>query len=168
MSGVLSSGEADVLRGFVTPGELQDGELRLELSSFEVNAIHQVPTYSFRMLQAETGEELGWIRLRAGRGAHVERYAGHIGYAVHEAHRGHGYAGKSLRLVARFARRLRFDGLWITCDPENVASRRTLERVGAELVEEVDVPADCVIHQAGHPRKCRYLLDVRKAGQLGM
>jgi tagatose 1,6-diphosphate aldolase len=27
---------------------------------------------------------------------------------------------------------------------------------GGMLVEIADVPATCVIHQSGHPRKCRY------------
>jgi tagatose 1,6-diphosphate aldolase len=57
-----------------------------------------------------------------------------------------------------FARRIGFGYLWITCDPDNWSSRRSLELAGAEFVEVVDVPKDCVIHQSGHPRKCRYLL----------
>jgi tagatose 1,6-diphosphate aldolase len=86
-------------------------------------------------------------------------YAGHVGYAVGERHRGHRYAERALRLLLPAAKRLGLDPLWVTCDPENVASRRTLERLGARLVEEVEVPSDCVISQSGHPRKCRYRID---------
>src|SRR5215470_11817488 len=57
---------------------------------------------------------------------------------------------------------LGFAGLWTTCDPENTASRRTLELVGAEFVETVDVSSDCIIFQSGHLRKCRYRLDLNK------
>ena len=39
--------------------ELRDGELRLELAGYEVNAVHHVPAWSFRMVHAESGEELG-------------------------------------------------------------------------------------------------------------
>lgn len=140
--------------------ELRDGELRLELVSHEVNAIHKVPTWSFRMVHAESGEELGTIRLRVGDSRHVVMYAGHVGYAVYERHRGHRYAERALRMLLPVARRLGLDPLWVTCDPENVASRRTLERMGARLVEEVDVPADCVIFQSGHRRKCRYRIEL--------
>jgi tagatose 1,6-diphosphate aldolase len=87
---------------------------------------------------------------------HIELYAGHIGYAVHDIHRGHRYAARSVRLLIPYARRLGIEPLWITCDPENLASRRTLEIAGAQFVEIVDVPADCIIYQSGHPRKCRY------------
>lgn len=121
------------------------------------------------MVQAGSGEELGTIRLRVGDSRHVVMYAGHVGYGVDERHRGHGYAGRALRMLLTVARRLGLDALWVTCDPENVASRRTLERLGARLVEEVDVPPDCVIFQSGHPRKCRYRIDLdasRGGGQV--
>src|SRR6202020_2038567 len=96
--------------------ELRDGELRLELTGYEVNAIHKEPTWSFRMVHAETGEELGTIRLRAGDGLHVVMYAGHVGYAVDDRHRGHRYAGRALRLLLPVAGRLGLDPLWVTCD----------------------------------------------------
>jgi predicted acetyltransferase len=140
--------------------ELRDGELRLELAGYEMNAIHHVPTWSFRMVHVESCEELGTIRLRVGDSRHVVMYAGHVGYTVEERHRGHRYAERSLRLLFPMARRLELDPVWVTCDPENAASRKTLERVGAQFVETVDVPADCVIFQSGHPRKCRYRIDL--------
>jgi tagatose 1,6-diphosphate aldolase len=58
------------------------------------------------------------------------------------------------------ARELGLDPLWITCDPENIASRRTCELAGARLVDVVDVLEACIIRRSGHPRKCRYLLPI--------
>ncbi|WP_031496344.1 GNAT family N-acetyltransferase [Bryobacter aggregatus] len=137
---------------------MRDGNLQLELLDVAPHPVHHVPTYHFRMTDAITGEEFGSIRLRVGSTRHIEMFAGHIGYAVHEAHRGHRYASRAVRLLLPLARRLGLQPLWITCDPENLASRRSLELAGAEFVEIVDVPEDCVIFQSGHPRKCRYRL----------
>ncbi len=142
----------------VSPGKLCEEELELELIQFALHPVHHVPTYQFRMVHLETREELGSIRLRVGSTPHVELYAGHVGYSVHPSHRGHRYAARALRLLLPLARELNLDPLWITCDPDNVASRRTLERAGAEFIEIVDVPENCIIHQSGHPRKCRYRL----------
>jgi predicted acetyltransferase len=50
--------------------------------------------------------------------------------------------------------------LWLTCDPENLASRRSCELAGARFLEIVDVPESCVIYRSGHPKKCRYRLDL--------
>jgi predicted acetyltransferase len=141
--------------------KLQDDELVLELIEVAPHPVHKVPTYFFRMLHADSGEELGRINLRAGSSPHIELYAGYIGYAVEATHRGHRYASRALRLLMPLASQLGIDPLWITCDPKNVASRRTCELAGGEFVEIVDVPATCIIYQSGHPKKCRYRLTTR-------
>src|SRR5579883_1343019 len=139
--------------------DLSDGDLRVVLASFEeTHPFHKVPAYAFRLVHRETGEDMGHLNLRVGRTPHVERYAGNIGYSVHEPFRGHRYAMRAVQLMVPVARRLGIDPIWITCDPENGASRRTLELAGAEFVEIVDVPPDCGIYKSNHPRKCRYRL----------
>jgi predicted acetyltransferase len=140
---------------------LIDDDLSLEFEAASPHPVHKVPTYFFCMRDLGSGVEVGRINLRVGSGAHIERYAGHIGYFVEPAHRGHAYASRALRLLMGIAHGLAVDPLWITCDPDNLPSRRVCEQVGATLVEIVDVPIDCVIHQSGHPKKCRYRLDLR-------
>jgi tagatose 1,6-diphosphate aldolase len=140
------------------PLPLRDGDLELELSGFAPHPIHKVPAYYFRMVHAVTRHELGRINLRTGSTRHIELYAGHIGYAVPPEHRGRRYAARSVGLLLPLARRLGLRPVWITCDPDNLASRRTLELAGARFIEEVCVPADCVIAQSGHGKKCRYRL----------
>jgi tagatose 1,6-diphosphate aldolase len=139
--------------------KLRHGDLELCLADYSVHPFHRVPAYFFRMMSIDRAEELGTINLRIGSTPHIERYAGHIGYGVHAAHRGHHYAARSLRLLLPFARSVGFDPLWITCDPENAASRRSLELAGAEFFEIVEVPLDCGIRMyGGKVRKCRYRL----------
>lgn len=141
--------------------DLRHGDLELRLSDFSVHSFHRVPTYSFRMLSQHSGEELGQINLRIGSTTHIERYAGHIGYGVHRAHRGHHYAARSVILLLPLARRYNIDPVWITCDPENAASRRSLEIAGAEFVEIVDVPPHCGIRRfGGKLHKCRYRISL--------
>jgi tagatose 1,6-diphosphate aldolase len=142
------------------PPALRDGELVLQFLRCDEHPVHKVLTYYFRMIHSTTREELGGINLRCGSTPHLERYAGHIGFAVHAAHRGHRYAARSVVLLIPVAKQLKFTGLWITCDPDNVASRRTLARAGAQLVEIVEVPEDCIIRKTGHPQKCRYYIDL--------
>ncbi len=50
--------------------------------------------------------------------------------------------------------------LWITCNPENVASRRTVERLGGRLIDVVPVPRDNSLYSAGDRRKVRYRVDL--------
>lgn len=139
-------------------GELCEGDLRLVLWDLSENPFHRVPTYSFNMVSTIVGGNVGHIRLRVGSTAHIKLYAGHVGYNVDAPFRGRHYAARSLALLVPLARRVGLDPLWITCDPDNIASRRTLELAGAEFIEVVEVPEDGGIFQAGHPRKCRYRL----------
>ena len=139
--------------------KLRHGDLELRLADFSEHAFHRVPTYFFRMMSIDRSEEMGTVNLRVGSTPHIELYAGHIGYSVHPPHRGHRYAMRSIVLLRPFARSLGIDPIWITCDPDNGASRRSLELAGAEFMEIVDVPEDCGIRKyGGKLRKCRYRL----------
>ena len=112
---------------FLDPGELVDGELRLVLSD-RVPARPEkgyVPVYLFDMHRAGTVETVGTIELRAENAGHIVQYAGHVGYRVFSAYRGHRFAARSLRLLVPLAGRHGIDPLWITCNPENAASRKT-------------------------------------------
>jgi tagatose 1,6-diphosphate aldolase len=119
---------------------------------------HHVPTYHFRMVHAATAEEMGQINLRSETNLIIEHYAGHIGYGVHESYRGHHYAARAIRLLMPLAVQLGINPLWITCDPDNVASRRSCEIAGAEFVEIVDLPPEYLGYALGQRQKCRYRL----------
>ncbi|MBM3189564.1 MAG: GNAT family N-acetyltransferase [Chloroflexi bacterium] len=105
-------------------------------------------------------EQLGSIQLRIGDSEHLRLYAGHIGYGVAPEHRGHHYAARACRLLMPLARSHGFRALWITCDPDNIASRRTCELAGAEFVEIVDLSEDSDMYRNGSRQKCRFRLDL--------
>lgn len=113
-----------------------------------------VPYYHFQVLLAD-GTEVGHINFRVGDTEHVRVAAGHIGYGILEAHRGHRYAFQACRAIAPFVRSF-YHIVTITCDPDNQASRRTIERLGAAFRDEVAVPPHDPQFQRGFKRKRRY------------
>jgi predicted acetyltransferase len=137
-----------------------NGLLALEQVRLAPHPVHKVPTLFFHIIRVPDAEHIGEINLRLGSGPHIVRYAGHVGYGIDPEHRGNRYAAQAVRLLIPIAREHGVNPLWLTCDPENVASRRTCELAGAQFVEIVDVPEDCIIRQSGHPKKCRYRLDL--------
>ena len=50
------------------------------------------------------------------------------------------------------------DEPWITCNPDNIASRRTREAPGARLIQIVPLPESSDLYAAGDRWKCRYRL----------
>ncbi len=153
---------------FLDPGPLIDGDLELVLAEKRPGdaARNYVPAYHFRM-RLPGVEEAGRIDLRIGNPAHLVRYGGHIGYRVSPEHRGHHYAARACRLLLPLALQHGLQTVWITCNPDNWASRRTCELAGAELVEIVDLPEDNDMYQRGERRKCRYRLDLRSGNTHG-
>ena len=143
---------------FLDPGELRDGELQLILTErVPADAAKgHVPAYHFTMTIAERGDVVGEIGLRLGESDFQIKYAGQVGYDVEAPYRGHRFASRSCTLLFPLARAHGFTELWITCDPANLASRRTCELSGGELVEIVTLPEDVDMHAKGERLKCRY------------
>jgi tagatose 1,6-diphosphate aldolase len=136
--------------------QLADAELELVLISSELGdpARNRVPAYNFEMRVG--GERVGSISLRLGHSEFIEKYVGHIGYGVDYPHRGHHYAARACKLLFPVAKQHGFSVLWITCNPENVASRRTCERAGGQLIDIVDLPPETEMYKEGERQKCRY------------
>ena len=103
---------------------------------------------------------LGGIGLRIGSSHSIEQYYGHLGYHVFPAARGRNYAQRACRLLLPLAKAHGIDPLWITCNPDNVASRTTCERLGAVFEGIVPVPPSDPLYLRGEHQKCRYRLDL--------
>jgi tagatose 1,6-diphosphate aldolase len=135
---------------------LVDRELELHLveRTLAERDRYRAPGYRFELRVG--GEKIGTASLRVGTGEYLERYAGHVGYGVDMPHRGHHYAARACQLLFGIARQHGMTTLWITCNPENVASRRTCELVGGELVDIVELPEESDMYKEGERQKCRY------------
>lgn len=118
------------------------------------------PEYECGVHRREDDVRVGLISVRIGSTPWIERYAGHLGYTIDEEHRGHRYAAAACRAVRPIARHHGLYTLWITVTPDNIASRRTCEILGAELVEIVDVPRETEMARRGELQKCRYRWEI--------
>ena len=149
---------------FIRPGKLVDGDLELVvLGKHPPDPVKKhVPWYEFEMRRVGTQTRIGRIRLRIGRTQHLVRCDGQVGYGVHKRYRGHRYAARSCRLLLPLARAHGLKTLWITCPPNNIASRRTCEIAGGRYVETVRIPKGTEMHQKGMRFVRRYRIDLRK------
>ena len=147
---------------FLEPGLLQDGELCLRLAATysSKQTVNGLPCYRFEMYREKTHQAMGSIDLRIGNARELTHYAGHIGYEVDPRYRGHHYAERSVRLLFDLVRRHQLAPLWITCNPDNWASRRTCERLGGVMVEILAVPPWHELYRRGEHFKCRYRVEV--------
>lgn len=105
-------------------------------------------------------KEIGRISYRDGESRCVFYY-GHIGYHIDEPWRGKHYAFRACELIR--------DEIWhggktsvvITCDPENIPSRKTCERLGCIYEGTVKVPEDIIRKYDIYHTKRRYIWKLR-------
>jgi tagatose 1,6-diphosphate aldolase len=140
--------------------EAGDGEVSLELGRvFQAGETDwPVSWYSFSILIE--GAPVGGIRLRVGDIELLRLWAGHIGCNVDRWFRGRRVAERATRLLLPLAAVHQINPVWLTCAPENIASRLTLDRLGAVLVETVPVPAEYALFEPLATLKQRYRLDL--------
>ncbi|WP_439499884.1 GNAT family N-acetyltransferase [Bosea sp. (in: a-proteobacteria)] len=121
-----------------------------------------VLAYRFDILIA--GERAGTVSLRPATTYLLTHLAGQVGFSIEPRYRGRGLAGKAVRALLPLARAHGLSELWLTTTPDNAASRRTLEKLGAVLVEAVPVPESYSSYAQGEREKLRYRLDIESAG----
>lgn len=78
----------------------------------------------------EQDEFLGRLSIRHRLNDGLLEYGGHIGYDVRETRRREGHASAMLAAALPIAHDLGINPALITCDEDNVASRRVIEKAG--------------------------------------
>jgi predicted acetyltransferase len=80
---------------------------------------------------------LGQSRLRHTLTPALEHHGGHIGYVIRPSQRQKGYGAQILALTLEKARDLGLRRVRITCDTDNLASARIIEKNGGNLDRQV-------------------------------
>ena len=117
-----------------------------------------VPAYCFWICDKE-GNRIGACDLRVGHSEGLY-YGGNIGYNLKEEYRGHHYAAKACRLLFDLARKHDLGYVIITCNPENIASRKTCEYLGGKLLEIAELPEDHDLREDGDTHECIYRFEL--------
>ena len=112
--------------------------------------------YVFYIYKHHGLHKMGYVSLRLGESPSLY-YLGHIGYRIDPPFRGQGYARQACELIRPLIREHGLRSVVITTDPDNIASRRTCERLGCVLESIVTVPDEYRVLCSGSESKCRYI-----------
>jgi len=67
----------------------------------------------------------------------LRKVGGHIGYDIRPSARRHGHATAMLRAALAVAHRLNINPALLTCDTDNLGSRKVIERNGGVLEDQL-------------------------------
>lgn len=139
-----------------------DGEnISLKILSKTPGAENELPFYWYSIVKNSTGEMIGKVSLRVGTGLQAY-WGGNIGYEIDEPCRGHHYACESVRLLFPLALKHGMKNLFITCDDSNIASIKTIEALGGQLLETAIPPKEYYAYHPGMEKQRVYLVDISK------
>lgn len=136
---------------------LSDGEITLRISQKYQGDNELLPFYYYDICVNSIA--VGKISIRIGNNYH-SYYNGHIGYEINKEYRGNNYSYKACKLVFQVAKAHGMNELILTCDESNIASYKTIEKLGAELIEIVKPPKDYFAYREDMEKQRIYKLSL--------
>ena len=123
-----------------TPGD--SFAAHLQLLDDHSRGLNVPPTWvPSTMLYAFIGARIvGRVNIRHTLNDYLRQRGGHVGYSVAPPYRRRGYATLMLRLALPVCRTLGLDAVMLTCDADNIASRKVIESNGGVLAETFPDP----------------------------
>ncbi len=116
-----------------------------------------LPFYYYDIFVGDTA--VGKISIRIGSNYH-SYYNGNIGYEIDKEYRGNNYSYKACKLVFQVAKVHGMSKLILTCDESNIASYKTIEKLGAELIEITKPPKDYFAYRDNMEKQRIYKLHI--------
>lgn len=120
-----------------------------------------IETYVYDIVVPSLERTVGRCEYRVESGQDL-RYYGNIGYVIYVPYRGHHFAYKAcLALIALMKGKIKgLQEIVITCNPENIASKKTIQKLGCDYVETVDIDPRHELFRMGDVQKEVYVLNL--------
>ncbi|GAC1427131.1 MAG: GNAT family N-acetyltransferase [Ktedonobacteraceae bacterium] len=111
----------------------------------------RVPNADFWLI--DNGEFVGRLNLRYELDSDLLKFGGHIGYEVRPSRRKQGYGTHMLHLGLELAKAAGIHKVLVTCDENNIGSKKIIEYNGGQFENAVHIDGSAV-------RKLRYWINV--------
>ena len=126
--------------------DLTDDEIRLVLKSRDQPCYEKgiLPRYGFSIIHINDNKDIGMVYFAVDT-TRRQYLRGHLSYSVSPAYSGHNYAMKACKLIKQVALTHGLKRLFVGSGYDNIASRKTIEKLGAIPITGDDVPDDGIL-----------------------
>ena len=111
----------------------------------------RVPASEFWLIDDD--KFIGRLSLRHELNENLLKMGGHIGYEIRPSKRNRGYGTEILRLGLEKAKELGLQRVLVTCDEDNIGSKKIIEHNGGQFENAIEMEGDTV-------KKLRYWVDI--------
>ena len=139
--------------------DISNEEIELKLIDVYPSNKGSIPFYWWNIYLKFNNVKIGSISFRIGHNYH-SYYNGNIGYEIDEEYQGNNYAYKACKMLIDVAKYHKINRIFFSCDYDNIASYKTIEKLGGKLIEEVQPPLDYIFYYEGMPVHKIYELNV--------
>ena len=123
--------------GSIDAGDFEESVHRAKGHAKGINLLQDwVPASTYWLVRENL--ILGTCNLRHELNDFLKSYGGHIGYSIRPSQRSRGYGTKMLGLALEKAIGLGIERALITCNDNNIASARVIEKNGGKLADKVE------------------------------
>lgn len=135
-------------------------ELTLRIINKNPGNAKEIPYYWYNIFLNETMEIIGQISLRIGKNYH-SYYNGNIGFYIEEQYRGHNYAFLATKMLYPLSLAHNQCELILACAEDNLASYKTIKKLGGVLLETIQPPKDYFVYYEGMPKEHIFILKLQ-------
>lgn len=118
-----------------------------------------IPFYYYAIYLNSISSTIGKISIRIGHNEHAY-INGNIGYEIDELFRGNGYAKMAVMMTYPIARYHGMTHLIISCDEDNDASKRVINKLGGVYLETILPPKSYVFYYESISKQSIYRMDI--------
>jgi len=151
---------ADMFK-FLEFNDLKDDEIKLVLKSQDQpdyeNGI--LPRYGFSIVHIKDNKDIGVVYFAVDN-TRRQYLRGHLSYGVDPKYSGNNYAMKACKLIKQVALAHDFKRLFVGSEYENIASRRTIEKLGAVPITVNDVQDVEILEELQTEKIDMYVWDI--------
>ncbi|MGZ3608568.1 MAG: GNAT family N-acetyltransferase [Ktedonobacteraceae bacterium] len=116
----------------------------------------RVPASEFWLIDDEF---IGRLSLRHELNEYLLKIGGHIGYEIRPSNRRQGYGTEILRLGLEKASELGLHRVLVTCDEDNIGSKKIIEHNGGMFENAIEIDGDPV-------KKLRYWIEIQRSSKI--